>query len=115
MQSSTEAIGLRVGAGGAEAAADVRARGVSTLGVLLAAFVLILLVGLFHVWARVAILEQRYAAEAERGARVALLEERRSLTIEIRRLRDPARLEGLARQAGMRQPAPGQILLVEAP
>lgn len=75
--------------------------------------VLFLAVGLFHVWSRVAIIEQGYALSRQRSLREEMLQEQRSLTLEIARLRDPARLEKAAQSYELAAPRPGQIVILE--
>jgi cell division protein FtsL len=85
----------------------------SVLRVLILGFSLFLVVGLFHVWSRVAILEQGYSLVQERRNQEALTQEQRALTLKIRQLRDPARLEIAARRMNLRAPSVGQVVLME--
>ncbi len=85
-------------------------RGFSVIGVLALGFTLFLAVGLFHVWSRVAILEAGYDAVRAGREQEALREEQRALTLQLQRLRDPARLEQAAARYGLSAPAPGQIV-----
>lgn len=74
---------------------------------------LFLAVGLFHVWSRVAIIEQGYALSRQRSLREEMRQEQRSLTLQIARLRDPARLEKAAQSFQLTAPRPGQIIILE--
>lgn len=73
---------------------------------------LFLAVGLFHIWSRVAILDQGYAIGRQRQNREELLQDRKALQLEIARLRDPARLERAAVSLGLAAPTPGQIVIL---
>lgn len=97
-------------------AAANTARGGRRLSVLVtvgAGVFLFLAVGLFHVWSRVAIIEQGYALSRQRSLRDEMLQEQRSLTLQIARLRDPARLEKAAQSFELGAPRPGQIVILE--
>lgn len=99
------------------AAAVAPARPAPRLSVLVTVGVgvgLFLAVGLFHVWSRVAIIEQGYALSKQRQLRDEMLQEQKALTLQIARLRDPARLEGAARSLGLGAAKPGQIIILEA-
>lgn len=88
-------------------------RRLSVLVTVGAGVVLFLAVGLFHVWSRVAIIEQGYALSRQRSLREEMRQEQRSLTLEIARLRDPARLEKAAQSFSLGAPRPGQIVILE--
>ena len=54
---------------------------------------------------RIDLIRQRYALAAAMGQEKRLLEEQRTLTAQVRSLRDPARLNVLAREMGFVRPA----------
>lgn len=54
---------------------------------------------------RIDLIRQRYALAAAMGEEKQLLEEHRTLTAQVRSLRDPARLAALAREMGFVRPA----------
>ena len=90
-----------------------RFRQVSLLAVVSLAFLMFLGVGLFHVWSRIAVIEEGYRITQARAAQAELQEEQRILTLQLRRLNDPARLDQLANNAGMAVPRPGQVVFLE--
>ena len=80
-----------------------------TLGVSVFLFVT---VGLFRIWSRVEIVSQGYALERERKVREDIFLEKRALLLQVERMRDPSRLEELARNAALTPPQPGQVVLM---
>jgi cell division protein FtsL len=85
---------------------------VPVLFTLAVGILLFLAVGLFHIWSRVAIVEQGYAIGRQRSLREELLQERKSLQLELARLREPVRLERAAVNLGLAAPTPGQIVIM---
>lgn len=83
------------------------------LAVLALGILLFLGVGLFHVWSRVALLDKGYELSAQKNRREELLQERKTLLLEIARLRDPARLERAAKSLGLAKPEPGQVIIMK--
>lgn len=79
---------------------------------LVVGILIFLSVGLFHVWSRVAVVEQGYRLSKQRSVRDELFEERRVLNLELARQRDPARLESAARSFGLTVPQPGQTIFM---
>lgn len=86
---------------------------VSVLATVVVGVSLFLCVGLFHVWSRVAILEQGYALSRQRTSRDELLQEQRALSLHLARLRDPSRLESAAKSMGLVAALPGQVIFLE--
>lgn len=100
--------GVRAGAGERSGTSSV-----SILAVVSMAFLLFLGVGLFHVWSRIAVIEEGYRISQAQAAKSELEEQHRVLTLQLRRLNDPARLDQLASNAGMAVPRPGQVVFLE--
>lgn len=95
-------------------ASSDRAPRVPLLFTLGAGIALFLIVGLFHIWSRVAILDQGYAIGKQRAVREELLQDQKSLQLELARLRDPARLEHSATAYGLGPAKPGQFVIMGA-
>ena len=71
-----------------------------------ALFSLIMIYGLQHFSA----IESSYSVEAEKQVRDQLREENRQLRLSEARLTQPGRIDGMARQLGLAEPAPGQVV-----
>jgi len=69
-------------------------------------FSLIMIYGLQHFSA----IESSYSVEAEKQVRDQLREENRQLRLSEARLTQPGRIDGMARQLGLAEPAPGQVV-----
>lgn len=69
-------------------------------------FSLIMIYGLQHFSA----IEGSYRVEAEKQVRDQLREENRKLRLSEAQLTQPMRIDGMARQLGLAQPAPGQVV-----
>lgn len=59
-------------------------------------------------------IEYGYKIESLKSQRDGLLEENRSLRLEDAYLRDPARIDGLARQMGLQSPQAGQVIRMDS-
>ncbi|HEU4415435.1 MAG TPA: cell division protein FtsL [Candidatus Angelobacter sp.] len=71
--------------------------------------VLFLLV-MFYAWQHFSSIEYGYRIEAQKAERDRLVEVNRSLKLESASLRDPGRIDALARQMGLESPEPGQVI-----
>jgi cell division protein FtsL len=69
-------------------------------------FSLIMVYGLQHFYA----IENSYHIEAEKQLRSQLREENRQLRLTEAQLSQPGRIDGMARQLGMSEPLPGQVV-----
>ena len=80
--------------------------------VLCCLFVLVMM----YTWQHFSAIEYGYKIEAAKAQRDALLEANRTLRLEEASLRDPGRIDMLARQMGLQSPAAGQVVhLGDAP
>ena len=68
---------------------------------------------MIYVWQHLSSIEYGYKIEAQKIERDALLEQNRSLRLEDASLRDPERIDALARRMGMQSPQPGQVQRME--
>jgi cell division protein FtsL len=85
----------------------VRARQMRIFGAALTVlFSLIMFYGLQHFYS----IETSYHIESEKQVRDQLREENRQLRLHEAQLSQPGRIDGLARQLGMAQPQPGQVV-----
>jgi cell division protein FtsL len=69
-------------------------------------FSLIMIYGLQHFSA----IESSYRVESEKQVRDQLREENRQLRLSEAQLTQPARIDGMARQLGLAEPQPGQVI-----
>jgi len=69
-------------------------------------FSLIMVYGLQHFYA----IENSYRIESEKQLRNQLREENRQLRLTEAQLSQPGRIDGMARQLGMTEPQPGQVV-----
>ncbi|HEY6100026.1 MAG TPA: cell division protein FtsL [Anaeromyxobacter sp.] len=82
----------------------------SRLGRAAAVAVVLVSLGIFHVWARTRVLSAGYALGELQKEHVRLTSEHDRLRIEVETLRSPATLERFARtRLGMAPPAPGAV------
>ena len=85
----------------------VRVREMRAFAVAVAAlFLLIMVYGLQHFYA----IESGYRVEAEKQALQQLQEQNRQLRLSQAELTEPARIDALARQYGLAEPQPGQVV-----
>ncbi len=90
-----------------KAADPVRVREMRVFGAALTVlFSLIMIYGLQHFSA----IEGSYRVEAEKQVRDQLREENRKLRLSEAQLTQPGRIDGMARQLGLAEPAPGQVV-----
>jgi cell division protein FtsL len=90
-----------------KAADPVRARQMRTFSAALTVlFSLIMFYGLQHFYA----IENSYRIEAEKQVRDQLREENRQLRLTEAQLSQPGRIDGMARQLGLSEPQPGQVV-----
>jgi len=68
------------------------------------------LVMMFYAWQHFSSIEYGYRIEAQRAERERLVEVNRTLKLEAASLRDPGRIDALARQMGLESPQPGQVI-----
>jgi len=85
----------------------VRARQMRTFSAALTVlFSLIMFYGLQHF----NVIENSYRIESEKQVREQLREENRQLRLTEAQLSQPGRIDGMARQLGMTEPQPGQVV-----
>jgi cell division protein FtsL len=68
---------------------------------------------LVYSWQHFRSIEHGYRIEAQRIQRDKLMEENRELNLEVAGLRDPQRIDVLARKMGLQAPNPGQFVNME--
>jgi hypothetical protein len=68
------------------------------------------LVMMFYAWQHFSSIEYGYKIEAQKTERERLVEVNRTLRLESASLRDPGRIDSLARQMGLESPQPGQVI-----
>ena len=73
---------------------------------------LLVLACMAHVWLRLQVIRLGYDLSAARAMQLRLEHERRELEIELATLRDPARIERVARRLGMIAPRAGQVVVL---
>jgi|SRR5215831_6197202 len=69
---------------------------------------------MFYAWQHFRAIEYGYRIEAQTAERDRLVELNRSLKLEEASLRDPGRIDALARQMGLESPQPGQVVRLQA-
>jgi len=72
------------------------------------------LVMMFYAWQHFSSLEYGYRIEAQKAERERLMEVNRTLQLETASLRDPGRIDALARKMGLESPQPGQVIRLNA-
>ena len=78
-------------------------------GALAVLFVLVM----FYAWQHFSAIEYGYRNEAAKSQRDSLVETNRALRLEEASLRDPQRIDALARQMGLQTPLAGQVVRIE--
>jgi hypothetical protein len=68
---------------------------------------------MFYAWQHLSAIEYGYRIEAQKSDRDRLVELNRALKLEEASLRDPGRIDALARQMGFDSPQPGQVIHLE--
>lgn len=66
-----------------------------------------------YAWQHFRAVEYGYKIEAQKSERDRLVELNRTLKLEEAGLRDPGRIDALARQMGMEAPQPGQVVRLD--
>ena len=69
---------------------------------------------MFYAWQHFSSIEYGYKIEAQRTEHERLVEMNRTLKLEEASLRDPGRIDALARQMGLESPQPGQVVHLDA-
>jgi cell division protein FtsL len=75
-----------------------------------ACVVALFLLVMFYAWQHFSSIEYGYKIEAQKVERDRLVELNRTLKLEAASLRDPGRIDSLARQMGLESPEPGQVI-----
>jgi cell division protein FtsL len=73
----------------------------------------IFLMVLFYAWQHFSAVQYGYEIETQKTQRDQLVEQNRALKLEEAGLRDPGRIDTLARQMGLESPLPGQVMRLE--
>jgi hypothetical protein len=68
------------------------------------------MVMMFYAWQHFSSIEYGYRIEAQKAERERLVEVNRTLTLEAASLRDPGRIDALARKMGLESTQPGQVI-----
>ena len=76
----------------------------------LALFLLIMV----YAWQHFSALEYGYRIENHKAQRDTLMEQNRALKLQEASLRDPGRIDKLARTLGLESPTPGQVMRMDA-
>jgi hypothetical protein len=75
-----------------------------------AAVAALFMVMMFYAWQHFSSIEYGYRIEAQKAERDRLMEVNRTLTLEAASLRDPGRIDALARNMGLESTQPGQVI-----
>ena len=75
-----------------------------------ACVVALFLLVMFYAWQHFSSIEYGYKIEGQKAERDRLVEVNRALKLEAASLRDPGRIDALARQMGLESPEPGQVI-----
>src|SRR5712671_1171323 len=75
-----------------------------------AAVAALFMVMMFYAWQHFSSIEYGYRIEAQKAERERLTEVNRTLRLEAASLRDPGRIDALARKMGLESPQPGQVI-----
>jgi len=75
-----------------------------------AAVAALFMVMMFYAWQHFSSIEYGYRIEAQKAERERLVEVNRTLTLEAASLRDPGRIDALARKMGLESTQPGQVI-----
>jgi cell division protein FtsL len=75
-----------------------------------ACMVALFMLVMFYAWQHFSSIEYGYKIEQQKAERDRLTEVNRALRLEAASLRDPGRIDALARQMGLESPQPGQVL-----
>ena len=85
------------------------------MAVFVVSLCLLFLLVMVYAWQHFSAIEYGYKIEAQRTQRDSLVELNRTLRLEDASLRDPERIDTLARQMGLETPQAGQVISLEAP
>src|ERR1700739_668024 len=75
-----------------------------------AAVAALFMVMMFYAWQHFTSIEYGYRIDAQKAERDRLVEVNRTLTLEAASLRDPGRIDALARKMGLESTQPGQVI-----
>ena len=75
-----------------------------------AAVAALFMVMMFYAWQHFSSIEYGYRIEAQKAEHERLVEVNRTLTLEAASLRDPGRIDALARKMGLESTQPGQVI-----
>jgi cell division protein FtsL len=78
-----------------------------------ASVAVLFLMVMFYAWQHLSAVEYGYKIEAQKTEYDHLTEMNRTLKLEEARLKDPGRIDTLARQMGLDAPEPGQLVRLE--
>jgi len=78
------------------------------------ALVLLFAVVMVYAWQHFSAIQYGYEIEEQKVQRDALLEQNRALRLEEASLRDPERIDTLAREMGLNTPQAGQVVRLDA-
>ena len=87
-----------------------RKREIRMLSTMVLAF---FMVTMFYAWQHFRSIESGYQIEAQKAERDRLVEMNRTLKLEEAALRDPGRIDVLARRMGLEAPKPGQVIRMD--
>lgn len=79
------------------------------------ACVVLFVLALAYMWQHYSAIEYGYQIQAQKAERDRLVEVNRTLRLEEASLRDPQRIDALARGMGMVAPQPGQVIQLNQP
>ena len=85
------------------------------MAVFVAALCLLFALVMVYAWQHFSAIEYGYKIEAQRTQRDSLVELNRTLRLEEASLRDPERIDTLARQMGLQTPQAGQVISLDLP
>ncbi len=77
------------------------------------ALAMLFLLVMVYAWQHFSAIEYGYRIEALKSQHEALSETNRELRLELASLRDPERIDALARQMGLQMPQVGQVVRIE--
>jgi cell division protein FtsL len=69
---------------------------------------------MFYAWQHFSAIEYGYQIENQKAQRDQLVEQNRTFKLEEASLRDPGRIDTLARQMGLESPHPGQVVRMDS-
>lgn len=84
------------------------------MGMFSIALVALFAVVMLYAWQHFSAIQYGYKIEAQKGVRDSLVEENRALRLEEASLRDPERIDTLAREMGFNSPQTGQVVRMDA-